>query len=229
MADIPVTGDAPERQAQRAAEAADRASAERAMRQRKDLPGATDAPASRPAEAKAQGPSPEQRFQGDAPAPTEAARPADSFRGQPVVERHTDRKGREMLVTQTADLQAGSSMSDGSRLYQLYEAGHEVGASPAGMVDVAFERSHEQMLQGGNPAKFEKVRINFIEVFPSHQGAGNSGPLLDQVEKDALSVGASEIHGAVTDEGARSFWKHMQRRGYELDEKGTHVSKKVGP
>ncbi|MBE2240407.1 MAG: hypothetical protein IAE81_21650 [Caldilineaceae bacterium] len=126
-----------------------------------------------------------------------------------IVDRFTDKAGREMSVRRTMEEDRNGG---GSRFYELLHQGNR-----AGRMSLEMQRSHEFLVLGkGSPGEYERVRIVDIVVDPPYQDAGSSRQLLAQAEKEATHYRANEIHGAVTDQKAESYWRHMAKEGWQL-------------
>lgn len=61
-----------------------------------------------------------------------------------------------------------------------------------------------------------RVRLNNIEVDPSHRRAGIANKILDRVIGFARAQGAAEIYGTIEDADAHRFWQTMTRHGWQI-------------
>ena len=130
-----------------------------------------------------------------------------------IVERFTDKAGRQMSVRRTSefdDLSGGGS--NGSRFYELLHEGNQ-----AGRMSLSLERSREYQLLGeGSPDNYERVKVAAIDVNPAYRHAGASEHLLAHAENEATQHHAREIYGAVTEQEAEGYWRHMSKDGWQL-------------
>lgn len=130
-----------------------------------------------------------------------------------IVERFTDKTGRQMSVRRTSDyddLSGGGS--NGSRFYELLHEGNQ-----AGRMSLSMERSREYQLLGeGSPDTYARVKLVGIDVNPAYRHAGSSEHLLAHAENEAAKHHAREIYGAVTEQEAESYWRHMSKDGWQL-------------
>jgi len=130
-----------------------------------------------------------------------------------IVERFTDKTGRAMSVRRTSDFDDRSGGgSNGSRFYELLHEGNQ-----AGRMSLSMERSREYQLLGeGSPDRYERVKLAGIDVNPAYRHAGSSEHLLAHAENEATNHHAREIYGAVTEQEAESYWRHMTKDGWQL-------------
>lgn len=61
-----------------------------------------------------------------------------------------------------------------------------------------------------------RVRLNNIEVDPSHRRAGIANRILDRVIGFARAQGATEIYGTIEDAEALRFWQTMTHHGWQI-------------
>jgi GNAT superfamily N-acetyltransferase len=130
-----------------------------------------------------------------------------------IVERFTDKAGREMSVRRTSEFDDRSGGGrNGSRLYELLHEGNQ-----AGRMSLSMERSREYQLLGeGSPDNYERVKVAGIDVNPAYRHAGSSEHLLAHAENEATKHHARELYGAVTEQEAEGYWRHMAKDGWQL-------------
>ncbi|HRW46811.1 MAG: GNAT family N-acetyltransferase [Caldilinea sp.] len=144
-----------------------------------------------------------------------------------IVEQFTDKAGRQMSVRRTSEYDNDSGGgSNGSRFYELLYEGNQ-----AGRMSLSMERSREyQLLGDGSPDAYERVKLVDIHVNPAYRNAGSSEHLLGHAENEAMRHHAREIYGAVTEQDAASYWRHMSKDGWQLRNtpgEGTTVHKSM--
>lgn len=128
---------------------------------------------------------------------------------------YMDSAGRQMDIR--LDNGYNSSTIYGSDYCQfgLYHEGNR-----AGHLDMALNHEPADPQNPEGSLKYTDVHINYVEVAPEYQHAGNGTELLNTAEQVGNTYGAERITGFPENEQARQFFESQAEKGWEVRDGG---------